>query len=397
MATVRTRKRGKTYSYSFEIGQVDGVRKRIEKGGFLSKEDAYNAGVAAFTDWKHGNIGIVSNHITLKEYMDNWLQGVAAINVRESSLSQYQKMTKYHVTPLIGDIDIQDITPAVLDRWMRKLASEGLAFKTLKLILAVLRQALNYAVYPSNLIQSNPALYIKIPRIAPKDLVERKIISPQEFDKLMEYFPDGHVMHIPTLLLYHTGMRVAEVAGLRWRDIDLKNLTISVNQQIRYMSREKKHCLTLPKTTSSVRTFTIDTTLARELAAWKKVQARNEMAQGAHYVCVYAENDGTLHNLTKSLRADAELTRIDLVCTKPNGHSYPVDSIRKALSARGYNSHSFRHTHATLLVEAGATLKGVANRLGQATTQMTESVYTHVTKKMDTDTANLFDEIMQTR
>lgn len=397
MAQVRTRKRGKTYSYSFEIGQIDGKRKRVEKGGFLSKEDAYNAGVAAFADWKHGNIGIISEDITLEDFIDNWLEGVCAMNVRPSTLSSYRTMIKYHITPKIGSVKLQDLNPAILDRWMRKLASEGLAYKTLKLILAILRQTLNYAVYPSDLIQSNPALYIKIPRIAPKNLVERKIISPQEFDKLMEHFPEGHIMHIPTLLLYYTGMRVAEVAGLRWQDIDLKNLTISVNQQIRYMSREKKYCVTPPKTNSSIRTFTIDAALARELAKWKKAQAKNEMAQGSLYVYVYAENDGTLHNITKSIHADAEMERLDLVCTKENGRSYPVDSIRKALSARGYNSHSFRHTHATLLVEAGATLKGVANRLGQATTQMTENVYTHVTKKMDTDTAALFGEIMQSR
>ena len=82
MATIRTRKRGRTYSYIFKAGQVNGKRKTVEKGGFKTKEDAYNAGVDAYTDFKHGNIGIVSDHITLKAYMDNWLQGVAAVNVR---------------------------------------------------------------------------------------------------------------------------------------------------------------------------------------------------------------------------------------------------------------------------------------------------------------------------
>ncbi|MGO5485321.1 tyrosine-type recombinase/integrase [Selenomonas montiformis] len=90
------------------------------------------------------------------------------------------------------------------------------------------------------------------------------------------------------------------------------------------------------------------------------------------------------------------LARVDLVCTRSDGHSYSVDCIRKQLNAKGYNSHSFRHTHATLLVEAGASIKGVANRLGQSTTQLTEQVYTHATKKMDQDTASLFHKIMQT-
>lgn len=395
MAIVRTRKRGRTYSYIFEAGQVNGKRKTVEKGGFRTKEDAYNAGVKAYTDFKHGNIGIVSDHITLKAYMDNWLQGVAAVNVRESSLSQYQTMTKYHVTPLIGDIDIQDLTPAILDRWMRQLTRKGMAQKSLKLILAILRQALNYAVYPSNLIQSNPALYIKVPRTAPRDLVKRKIITPQEFAVLMEAFPDGHVMHIPTLLLYNTGMRIAEVAGLRWQDIDLKKMTISVNKQIRYIAKDKKYCITPPKTRSSQRTFTITPELVKELTAWKATQAAQELVHGKHYVYVYEEADGTIRNMSKGLPS-GPLNRVDLVCTKSNGHSYSVDCMRKQLNAKGYNSHSFRHTHATLLVEAGASIKGVANRLGQSTTQLTEQVYTHATKKMDRDTASLFHEIMQT-
>lgn len=381
MAIVRTRKRGRTYSYIFEAGQVNGKRKTVEKGGFRTKEDAYNAGVEAYTDFKHGNIGIVSDHITLNVYMDNWLQGVAAVNVRESSLSQYQKMTKYHVTPLIGDIDIQDLTPAILDRWMRQLTRKGLAHKSLKLILAILQQALNYAVYPSNLIQSNPALYIKVPRTAPRDLVKRKIITPQEFAVLMEVFPDDHVMHIPALLLYNTEMRIAKVAGLRWQDIDLKKMTISVNKQIRYIAKDKKYCITPPKTRSSQRTFTITPELVKELTAWKVTKAAQELVHGKHYVYVYEEADGTIRNMSKELPS-GPLTRVDLVCTKSNGHSYSVDCMRKQLNAKGYNSHSFRHTHATLLVEAMASIKGVANRLGQSTTQLTEQVYTHATKKI---------------
>lgn len=59
LSKVRTRKRGNSYSYIFEAGKKeDGKRKVIEHGGFSSPDDAYNAGVSAYNDWKHGNIGI---------------------------------------------------------------------------------------------------------------------------------------------------------------------------------------------------------------------------------------------------------------------------------------------------------------------------------------------------
>jgi len=75
MATIRTRQRGRTYSYIFEAGWVNGKRKTVEKDGFKTKETAYNAGVEAYADLKHGNIGIVSDHITLRTI---WITGCMA-------------------------------------------------------------------------------------------------------------------------------------------------------------------------------------------------------------------------------------------------------------------------------------------------------------------------------
>lgn len=69
-ATIRTRKRGKTYSYSFDAGKnpTTGKRKAIEKGGYATEQEAYDAGAAAYADWKSGNIGITSERITLRDY-----------------------------------------------------------------------------------------------------------------------------------------------------------------------------------------------------------------------------------------------------------------------------------------------------------------------------------------
>ena len=79
---VRTRKRGKTWSYIFEAEQVNGKRKVVEKGGFATEKDAYNTGVEKYTDFIHGNIGITSESITLKDFMTNWLENVVAVNVK---------------------------------------------------------------------------------------------------------------------------------------------------------------------------------------------------------------------------------------------------------------------------------------------------------------------------
>ena len=91
MAQVRTRKRGKTFSYIFEAGKTpDGKRKVGEKGGFATKTEAYKAGVAAYNDYLHGNIGITSEKIMLKDFMTAWLDNVVAPNVKLTSMQTYQ-------------------------------------------------------------------------------------------------------------------------------------------------------------------------------------------------------------------------------------------------------------------------------------------------------------------
>ena len=100
MAQVRVRKRGKTFSYIFEAGKkADGKRKVVEKGGFATRKLAYDAGVAAYNDWRHGNIGIVSENITLKDFMTNWLEKVVAPNVKPTSLQTYRDFAQYQILP----------------------------------------------------------------------------------------------------------------------------------------------------------------------------------------------------------------------------------------------------------------------------------------------------------
>ena len=112
MAQVRIRKRGKTYSYIFEAGKVEGKRKVAEKGGYATKAEAYKAGVAAYNDFLHGNIGITSESITLKEFMTAWLDNVVALNVKQTSLQTYQAYSNNRIIPYLGEVKVQELTPA---------------------------------------------------------------------------------------------------------------------------------------------------------------------------------------------------------------------------------------------------------------------------------------------
>ena len=75
MAGIRTRKRGSSYSYIFEVGRdEDGRRKVVEKGGFKSETEAMDAGMDAYISWKHGDIGITSEKISLTDFIKQYVE-----------------------------------------------------------------------------------------------------------------------------------------------------------------------------------------------------------------------------------------------------------------------------------------------------------------------------------
>ena len=395
MGKVRTRKRGKTFSYIFEAEKkANGKRRVIEKGGFPTKAAAYEAGTAAYTDWKHGNIGITSERITVKDFLDSWLKNVCAVNVRPTTLKTYRRSFHANVIPFLGQMILQDLTPAILDRWVHQLVKKGLAHRTITSIIVIFSGALKYAVYPAQLIQTNPISYIKVPNNTPDKVIHRVVVSNEQLMTLVsDYQDDKDATVIIILLLYHTGMRIGEVLGLTWEDIDIAEKRIVVSHQLPILGNSSERYLSPTKTPTSDRIILIDDQLIAALCKWKKQQ--DTLAHEGLYAQNYISPNKQIITCSPS-QHPADYQEIHLVCTQKNGFPYRYHSISKKLRKHGLNAHSFRHTHATLLYENGATPKGVAARLGHANTNLTENLYTHITEKMQEDTLEKFADILQT-
>ena len=112
MSKIRIRKRGNTYSYSFDISK--NPRRMKEKGGFATEDEAFDAGVKAYTDWKSGNIGITSEKVKLRDYLAAWLENVVRPNVKRTTYASYRDAVKARILPHIGGIDVQESCARVM-------------------------------------------------------------------------------------------------------------------------------------------------------------------------------------------------------------------------------------------------------------------------------------------
>lgn len=143
-----TRKRGSTWSYYFDLGKVDGKRKRKEKGGFSTKKEAETALAKALNKYNNAGVVFESSEITVTDYLNQWFDLYCKTNLKYNTQIGYLRIIQGHLIPKFGMYHLKAITPAILQEYAVNLKMNGLSKSHLVGILSVFSTALNYAVEP---------------------------------------------------------------------------------------------------------------------------------------------------------------------------------------------------------------------------------------------------------
>lgn len=416
---VSVRKRGNVYQYQFDGAPIDGKRKRITKSGFKTKNEALKAGTIAYNEYMQTGHNFVPNIMSYSDYLDYWMKEHCEINLKYHTIQAYQNIVKNHVKPRIGFYMLSQITTATLQEFINNIYVEKSFSKNfLKNILKVLKTSFSYATDVVGFVKENPALKVRLPKYDVPEPDPAHIFTKEEINMILERFENNHAFYYAALTAYYTGLRVSEVFGLTWDDIDLENKTLTVNKNVleknqngsthgRHLSGNATTVWYFGtcKTQSSYRTIDIGETLVNALKKYKEEQEKNKIEYGDSYMKHYAKevtNQYTNKPETKIINAYAEidvaLPEVNLVFVKNNGVfegtatvKYPFKVIHYEL---GINCrfHDFRDTHATRLIEAGADIKAVSKRLGHSTIKTTYEIYVRVTNQMENDAVERFEQ-----
>lgn len=430
--TKRKNKSGIVWQYRFEIGSAGGKRQWESRSGFATKREALEAGKKAQQMYDSTGRILKQTEMSYSDLLDYWIEHEVSRTCKPNTVDNYQKKINLYIKPALGKYRIKNITKQNIKDFLIKLYNEGFSSNTISVCRGILTKSFNYAV-DSDFLAVSPANNIRMPKqggLPPKTptRTEPHVYIPEDrMAEIFERFPEGTSSHLPMMIGYHCGLRLGEVFGLTWEDIDLENRTLSVNRQVQWISGRhsgQNASVQNPSKESdgsdtssgywyfaepkyrSYRTIDIDDTLFELLAREKtKYEAAKQAVE--NYTTYYAEyplihtGQKPNHPQTFNKISNKGNVEIHLITVKPNGvfisprtlkHTSSV--IHHQMNFPEFDFHSLRHTHATMLLEHGAPLVYIQRRLGHTNIKVTTDIYTnHLTASMRTQGNSILNDI----
>ncbi|PPA87097.1 site-specific integrase [Brevibacillus laterosporus] len=315
--------------------------------------------------------------IPLSEYLLIWLNEYKQGTIRKNTFVLHKRNIEKQIIPFFGRILLEKVKPIMYQKFLNQLFDKGYSKRSVELVHSTMHNAMSRAVTLGK-IEKNPCIGATIKgqqKVQTLKFMESKDI-PFFLQQTYQY---NYIYWIYFKLLIETGMRKGEAAALQWSDIDLKQMTISINKTLDFSAMDRRELFGDTKTYHSVRTIHISKNLVNDLINHVKYQNQNKLALNDLYHhdlnLVLCRNDGSF--IPKSSLFNA----FSRILTRAGIPSMPI--------------HSLRHTHAVLLLETGVDMKYIQERLGHGSLRITSDVYAHISKKIETDSISKFEEYMQ--
>lgn len=370
-----TKKDGST-AYKFDlylgVNPVTGKKQRTTRRGFPSAKAAKIA--LNRLEYEVQETGFQKKETyTYNEIYLLWIEQYKN-TVKESTLQKTTKLFEHHILPLFADLRIDKINVAYCQKAIDKWFNDGLtSYKILLRYTAkVFKTAENMTI-----ISTDPTAKVTIPVKREKEISNElpNFYNKEELELFfisLEKMDNKKNLALFRLLAF-TGARVGEILALEWSNIDFKASTVTINKTLT-RGLNNRLMVDIPKTKKSVRTISIDPKTLNILRLWKSKQAENYFKLGFN-----------TRNVKQPLFTNSKNEYM-------NSAKVYKDYLQivKKFNLKKITIHGFRHTHCSLLFEAGASIKEVQDRLGHTDVKTTMNIYAHVTKKAKEETAQKF-------
>lgn len=335
--------------------------------------------------------------LTINDLFHLWVQ--IKRGLKENTFSNYKYMYTQFVESDFGETLISELKRSDVRAFYNYLADEQhLKANTIDNIHTVLHQVLELGV-EDDYLRYNPSdnALKELRKAHNNDSPKRRALTIPEQNLFEEFLSEQgqyHKWYPIFVVLLWTGMRVGEITGLRWCDIDLENETIDINHTLVFFSKGKskgcKFAINTPKTEAGRRVIPmlpkVKEAFLMEKQFQEEIGSKCTISVDGYTDFIFinrfggVQHQGTLNKALRRIIRDCNYEVLD------KGHT------ENAVTLPRFSNHSLRHTFTTRMCEAGVNIKAMQDILGHADAETTMDIYAEATKDLKRSEMINFDE-----
>lgn len=354
------------------VDRITGKKARTSVSGRTKKELKNNIKLAKYEFQANGET--ISQKVqvkTFKDLTDMWLVNYK-MTLKPQSYNSTVSILNKHIMPTFGNMKLDKITSSDVQTFINDLSKKTINYVNARSIIS---RILQHGIL-LQLIQHNPARDIVLPRNQKEDSDKVKFIDKDDLKKFLDYIEKDKLKNYKSnynyvlyKLLLSTGLRIGEACAVEWSDIDLINGTINIDKT--YSKSIRRLSTTKSKSGTRIISIDKDTVNLLKLYQIRQRQLFHEVEGGAPEVVFSTPTRKYFHTFVRQ-------NALDKTC--------------KEAGISRFTFHAFRHTHASLLLNAGISYKELQYRLGHSNIAMTLDVYSHLSKDKEKEAVSYFEK-----
>lgn len=371
--TIFQRKGSTKWYVELVVGWGEDGKKRVLRHSADTRKECQQWLVERLKEKQSGTL-TEPTRMKVSDFLKHWLDSTVARTCKPTTISNYSQVVRVHINPEIGGVEITKLTPMMVESLYTKVQQKGSSPRTVQLVHAVLRRALDQGL-KWGIIARNPCDAVTAPKNPGREM---KYLTPDEIDRFLEAAKADR-LHAMFILAVTTGLRLGELSGLRWEDIDFEKGNLQVIQTVTQVNG--RLLFGTPKSKSSRRTVPIPSIALAALKKWRVEQAQERLMLG----------DAWKHpELVFTTRRGGPLS-----ATNIRTRMFP--EVLRLAQCKKVRFHDLRHSYVVLSGLAGVSIGAISKNVGHSRQSITTDVYSHVLEEQRKEAATKLDSFLTAR
>ncbi|MGC6769297.1 tyrosine-type recombinase/integrase [Enterococcus sp. LJL51] len=293
-------------------------------------------------------------------WFDYWLEEIAKKEIKQSTYSSYKSKIEKHIKPFLGKKRLNELTSIDLNNFVKEVGRK-ISSSSVQSVFQVVKTGL-YEAEKQSLVKRGLLQFVSLPKIHKKRI--RTLTTEDE--KKIRHLANEDEKGLPILLALETGLRIGEIAGLKWQDINFISKTLVVNRtRQRIQNYEMNQTIIIentPKTFLSQREIPLSEKMV------KLLKKRAAVSAGDYVISINNKP------------------------TEPRTITNYFKKIMKKINMSWMNFHSLRHSFASKCLEKGVSAAVIATLLGHSSVKTTLDIYANSNRNNERRAIELVSE-----